>query len=114
MRIQDIYLGALQIIGKEEGIGPSSFVDRVPYLLNNFAPYLNPFRTTELPEIKTIADELDLSAKEANILRLYLARQIAYEEGFSEGRIEMIVGDFNRAMSTLSTGMQQIPATISD
>ena len=113
MLVQDLYIGAQQMLGKEEGPSPSSFVDRVPFLLNFFFPNLNPFRETALPEVTSFADDLDISGKESMILTLYLLRQMALEsEGISDVRLSTILTDFDRAMASLTTGVEQLESAL--
>ncbi len=114
MIVQDIYTGALSILGKEEGPFPSSFIDRVPSLLNVFFPYLNDFREEDISPVGSLLDEVVLSTKELSILIQYLALQMAVEsDGISEAKLGMINGNLGRLMGTLSTGIVTITPMIS-
>lgn len=115
MKVQKLYETALLTLGKTEEGTSYSFAERVPALLNPDITVLNLFRDgdKQLPVVKRINDELDLTGKEAQGLSLCLAYLAATEiEGFPEARLALLLRQRNQVMGSFSTGMEEIAETM--
>lgn len=115
MKVQKIYEDALSLIGKTEEGTTYSFVDRVPALLNPDIAVLNIFRSEDeqIETVNSIADEIEVSNKEAQGLTLCLAFAAASEtEGIPETRLVHLLRQRNSVMGAITTGMEEIAETI--
>lgn len=115
MRVQKIYENALAILGKTEEGTAYPFMQRVPFLVNQELVTLNLFRDDEnqLPEVNTVADEINITSKEAQGLSLCLACVMATEiDDVPEERVADIVRNRNSVMGSITSGMEEIRETI--
>lgn len=115
MKVQKLYENALALIGKTEEGTSYPFMERVPSLLNLDLAVLNLYRSEDeqLPEVETIGDDIDLTAKEANGLTLCLAYTAASEiDGFPENRLVTLYKQRNGVMGSITTGMEDIAERI--